>query len=159
MRFLIILDRKRRFRSWENQHCLHFPLANFRNLQNHRKHFSMRNFATSLEFFSRPVSWVFRNSIQKSPFILEGLFCVTFLESTLVCPVSRLPKPWFLLKNKPTFFFLTYTVSRSPGSVAYFRLLIFTKSILLKTVAGGGGKFLSNWLNNHSSNIEKYNEL
>ena len=36
---------------------------------------------------------------------------------------------------------LVVTDSRSPGSVAYFRLLIFTKRILLKTVAGGANFF------------------
>ena len=139
MRFLIILDRKRRFRSWENQLCLHFPLANFRNLQNHRKHFSIRNFATSLEFFSRPVSWVFRNSIQKSPFILEGLFCDTFLESTLVCAVSRLPKPWFLLKNKPTFFFLFVTALPIAWLSRLFSFADIYEEHLVQNSGGGGG--------------------
>ena len=42
------------------------------------------------------------------------------------------------IQNDQKTHFLTFTLPRSPGSVAYFRLLIFTKRILLKTVAGGG---------------------
>ena len=45
------------------------------------------------------------------------------------------------IQNDPKTHSLTITLSRSPGSVAYFRLLIFTKRILLKTVAGGRVSF------------------
>ena len=45
------------------------------------------------------------------------------------------------IQNDPKTRFLFYRVSRSPGSVAYFHPVIFTKSISLKTVAGGGSNF------------------
>ena len=144
MRFLIILDRKRRFRSWENQHCLHFPLANFWNLQNHRKPFSLRNFAATLEFFSRPVYRVLRNSIQKSPFIFRGLFCVTFSESTLVWLVSRLPKPWFLVQNKPTFF-LNFHAPPIAWLSSLFSFADIYEEHLVQNGGGGGVTFLSKW--------------
>ena len=45
------------------------------------------------------------------------------------------------IQNDQKMHFLFLTDSRSPGSVGYFRLLIFTKSISFKTVAGGSHFF------------------
>ena len=58
-------------------------------------------------------------------------------------PVFSGAKSALSIQNDQKTCFLVSACFRSPGSVSYFHLVIFTKSISLKTVAGGGVTFLS----------------